>query len=223
MKDDSPTPAEAWATMLEGNARFVAGEPRSHDDLAAAATTAAEGQHPLVAVLSCIDSRVPVEVVLDLGIGEAFVARVAGNVADAHTLGGLEFATELAGTPVLVVLGHTSCGAVKGAIAGAELGHLTGLLADIAPAVQAVGGDDVDAVVAENVDRTVERFALVVRADVHHGVERDDADPDEVVLAVVCSAEHVAVVQHDIDRFAKLVDAAGADRRVRGLRRPVPA
>jgi carbonic anhydrase len=109
---------------------------------------------------------VPVEKVFDLGIGDVFSARVAGNVLDDDLLGSLEFACALAGSKAIVVLGHTACGAVKGALAGAELGHLTGLLARITPAIEDVCGaptqpgatpDVVDAVVHRNVERVVEQ------------------------------------------------------------------
>jgi carbonic anhydrase len=158
------TPHQALAWLREGNVRFVDGERRDRDLLAQAAATA-DGQHPLAAVVGCIDSRVPVEVVFDAGIGDVFVARTAGNVVGGDVLGSLEFATKLAGVKAVVVLGHSSCGAVKGACDGAELGHLTGLLAKITPAVQDVtdgeptpGSDDpelVQQVVEANVRRVV--------------------------------------------------------------------
>ena len=135
------TPEEVVAWLAAGNARFTAGEPRERDLLAQAAATA-DGQHPLAAVLGCIDSRVPVEAVLDAGIGDVFVARTAGNVVDDDILGSLEFATAVAGVHAILVLGHSACGAVAGACSGVELGHLTGLLAKITPAVvEASGGD----------------------------------------------------------------------------------
>lgn len=166
-------PADAVALLRDGNARFVAGEPRPRDP-AAAAAAAVDGQHPLAAIVGCVDSRVPPELVFDLGIGEAFVARVAGTVVDDDVLGSLEFATRLAGTPAIVVLGHSACGAVEGAMDGAELGHLTGLLAKIRPAVveasggpEAPGSDDpalVQRTVEANVTNSV--AAILGRSDV---------------------------------------------------------
>lgn len=97
----------------------------------------ASGQFPAAVILSCIDSRAPAEIVMDLGIDDVFNARVAGNVANADLLGSLEFACGVAGAKVVLVLGHTACGAIKGAIDGVPLGNLTGLLATIAPSVQA--------------------------------------------------------------------------------------
>lgn len=156
------TPAAALAVLHDGNARFVRGEPATRDIREAIRATA-DGQAPFVAVLSCIDSRVPVETVFDLTIGDAFSARVAGNVVNVDVIGSLEFACAVAGTPLIVVLGHTGCGAVKGACDGVELGNLSALLAKIQPAVDATEADGerssgnaawVDAVARENVERS---------------------------------------------------------------------
>lgn len=124
----------------------------------------AAGQFPAAVLLSCIDSRAPAEVIMDLGIGDIFNCRVAGNVENKDILGSMEFARKLAGAKVVLVMGHTACGAVKGAIDNAELGNLTGLLAKIKPAVQASNykGERsaknyafVDAVARKNVEITV--------------------------------------------------------------------
>lgn len=133
------TPEAVLAELRAGNERFTRGAATDRDLLAQAAATAG-GQHPIAAILGCIDSRVPVEAVFDQGIGDVFVGRTAGNVVDADVLGGFEFATALAGAKAIVVLGHTACGAVKGACDGAELGNLTQLLAKITPAVETVSG-----------------------------------------------------------------------------------
>lgn len=116
-------------------------------------------------VLGCIDSRVPPELVFDQGIGDIFAPRIAGNFLNTDILGSIEFATELAGAKSIVVLGHTACGAVKGACDGAQMGHLTHTLSNLAPAVYAVGDDKgerssknpvfVEAVAEENVRQTV--------------------------------------------------------------------
>lgn len=162
----SSTPVDVLARLQAGNERFAGGRATDHPLLEQAAETAG-GQYPLAAVLGCIDSRVPVEAVLDVGIGEVFVARSAGNVVDDDVVGGFEFATELAGAKLIVVLGHSACGAVKGACDGAELGNLTQLLAKIAPAVKAESdgespgsGDTafVDRVIATNVANSVAAF-----------------------------------------------------------------
>lgn len=121
------TPDEVFAQLKEGNRRFVEGRLTPRDYNAQAAATAS-GQYPKAAVLSCLDSRVPPEIVFDQGIGDLFVGRVAGNFENTDLLGSLEFATAVAGVPLIVVLGHTSCGAIKGAVAGVELGNLTAML-----------------------------------------------------------------------------------------------
>ena len=109
------TPAEVLADLKAGNERFVAGELTERDYMAQAEATAA-GQYPKAVILGCVDSRVPPEVVFDQGIGDVFAGRVAGNFLNDDLLGSIEFATKVAGSKLVVVLGHTSCGAVKGAI-----------------------------------------------------------------------------------------------------------
>lgn len=157
-------PAQVLAELMKGNARFAAGQSTAQDITARRAATA-KSQHPKAVILSCLDSRVPVEMVFDRGMGDIFVGRVAGNVEDNDQLGSMEFATKLAGAKLVMVLGHTSCGAVRGACDGAKMGHLTGVLAKIRPAVKAVEDANgaptssnaafVDKVAAENVRRTV--------------------------------------------------------------------
>jgi carbonic anhydrase len=129
------TPEEAMARLEDGNARFVAGETVNCDLMAQVRATAT-GQAPFAAVVGCIDSRVPPELVFDQRIGDIFSARIAGNFVNTDIIGSLEFATRLAGAKLIVVLGHSECGAVKGAIDNAELGNLTATLANIRPAIQ---------------------------------------------------------------------------------------
>jgi carbonic anhydrase len=135
-KRDALSPDQILALMKKGNERFRKGERDNRDFLAQQRITA-KGQYPAAVLLSCIDSRAPAETVMDLGIGDIFNARVAGNIANDDILGSMEFACKLAGAKVVLVMGHTACGAIKGAIDNAELGNLTGLLAKIKPAVQA--------------------------------------------------------------------------------------
>lgn len=159
------TPAQALADLKAGNERFVASKTTDRNWIAEAEYTAENGQYPKAIILSCLDSRVPVEVVFDQGIGDVFVGRVAGNFENTDMVGSFEFGTAVAGSKLIVVLGHTSCGAVKGAIQRAELGNLTATLANIRPAVDAahralpgVSKDDpefVQRVVEENVRMTV--------------------------------------------------------------------
>jgi len=133
---DRLTPAQIIEMMKQGNERFRAGKMLPHDYLAQKRASAG-GQYPAAAILSCIDSRAPAEIILDMGIGDTFNARIAGNIVNDDLLGSLEFACAVAGAKVILVMGHTACGAIKGAIDDAKLGNLTGLLAKIKPAVQA--------------------------------------------------------------------------------------
>ncbi len=162
------TPAQVLESLKRGNGRFASGHPRSRDTLHDQRTTAA-GQYPHAVVLSCIDSRAPAEIVFDTGIGDIFNARIAGNIVDNDLAGSMEFACKVAGAKLVsFVMGHTSCGAVKGAIDDVKLGNLTGLLKKIDPAVDAVRnvpGDRtskntkfVEAVAEENVRLTVQRI-----------------------------------------------------------------
>jgi carbonic anhydrase len=160
---DKLTPDEIIALMREGNQRFRLGKESPHDYLAQQRASA-KGQYPAAVILSCIDSRAPAEKIMDLGIGDCFNARVAGNVANGDILGSMEFACRVAGAKVVLVMGHTACGAVKGAIDGVQLGNLTGLLAKLRPAVSATAyaGERsaknygfVDAVARKNVELTM--------------------------------------------------------------------
>lgn len=159
------TPEMVLTQLKEGNARYAAGK-LSDPNVRASIAAAASGQYPKAVVLSCLDSRIPVEVVFDQGIGDLFVGRVAGNVENDDLIGSFEFATKLGGAKLLVVLGHDECGAVKGACDHVKLGKLTGLLDKIMPSVNAVDGfahdqrhskhkPFVDAVVKQNVLQTV--------------------------------------------------------------------
>jgi carbonic anhydrase len=160
---DRLTPDDILALMKEGNERFYTGKRQDHNYLAQQRASA-EGQYPAAVLLTCIDSRAPAETILDLRIGDVFNSRVAGNVENADILGSMEFACKLAGAKVVLVMGHTACGAIKGAIDNAELGNLTGLLAKIKPAVAATTytGERtaknyafVDAVARKNVELTI--------------------------------------------------------------------
>jgi carbonic anhydrase len=150
------TPAKALDALKEGNTRFRAGTSiQKH--LPAKVKASAAGQYPFAVVLSCMDSRVPVETVFDQSIGDLFSIRVAGNVVNPDNIGSLEYAAKVIGTKLIVVLGHTNCGAVKGAIDNVKLGSLTELVAKIQPAVKASGPGTskdhayVDKVAEENV------------------------------------------------------------------------
>ena len=131
------SPDQALAELRAGNARFVAGQRRPRDFHASVRATAA-GQYPFAVILSCLDSRMPVEIIFDQGIGDVFSVRVAGNVLDGDILGSLEFACRASGAKLIAVVGHSRCGAIKGAVDDVEAGNLTDLLARIKPAVAAV-------------------------------------------------------------------------------------
>ena len=134
---NSISPKQAVELLKEGNQRFMADKKASRNLLEQVDDTST-GQYPFATILSCIDSRVSSELIFDQGIGDIFSVRIAGNFVNEDILGSMEFACRLAGTKVIVVLGHTSCGAVKGACDDAKLGNLTTMLAKIKPAVEAV-------------------------------------------------------------------------------------
>jgi carbonic anhydrase len=131
------TPEGAVSLLKEGNARFLENKKANRNLLDQVSQTAG-GQYPFATILSCIDSRVSAELIFDQGVGDIFSVRVAGNIVNEDLLGSMEFACKLAGTKVIIVLGHTSCGAVKGACDDAKMGNLTVLLSKIKPAVEAV-------------------------------------------------------------------------------------
>jgi len=133
---DAMRPQQVLQWLLAGNQRFRSGKPRAHPLLAQKAATR-DAQHPAAVILSCIDSRAPVELVLDTGIGDVFSARVAGNLVSADMLGSMEFACAVAGAKLVLVMGHTGCGAIKGAIAGAGLGHLAQMTERLRSAAEA--------------------------------------------------------------------------------------
>lgn len=135
---EATTPRDAYQKLKEGNKRFKA---KSHEkrDLLQQANDSAGGQHPFATILSCMDSRTSVELIFDQGLGDVFSIRIAGNVVNDDIIGSMEFATQVVGSKLLVVLGHTSCGAVKGAVQDVELGRLTGLLEKIKPAIAKAG------------------------------------------------------------------------------------
>jgi len=131
---DSLTPDQVVQAFLDGNERFLSGRQRDRDFLGEMKSSAT-GQYPAAIVLSCIDSRTPVEVISDLGIGDTFNAKVAGNAVNDDILGSMEYACAVAGAKLVLVMGHTSCGAIKGAIDNVVLGNLTLLLARFKAAI----------------------------------------------------------------------------------------
>ena len=130
------TPQKALELLREGNQRFLNNQMVTRNLLQQQKETS-EGQYPFAVILSCIDSRTSSELVFDLGLGDAFNARIAGNIVNEDILGSMEFACKVAGAKIIVVLGHTKCGAVKGACDHVEMGNLTSLLTKLKPAVDA--------------------------------------------------------------------------------------
>lgn len=160
------TPTAALERLKAGNDRFVAGQPL-HRDFVAERTATAKGQYPFAVVLNCLDSRSAAEQIFDQGIGDVFSARVAGNILNDDILGSMEFACKAAGAKLIVVVGHTKCGAIKGACADVQLGNLTGLLDKIKPAATTLPADAkttlskdayVDAVAAANVKLVMQQI-----------------------------------------------------------------
>ncbi|MBT6160630.1 carbonic anhydrase family protein [Flavobacteriaceae bacterium] len=166
---DLMTPEKALQELKNGNERFVQKKQLSRDLMQQVGETST-GQFPFATVLSCIDSRVSSELIFDQGIGDIFSVRIAGNFVNEDILGSMEFASKLAGTKLILVLGHTACGAVKGACDHARLGNLTALINKIEPAVAAVkqpqeeglrnssNSDFVNEVAAQNVRMTVDNI-----------------------------------------------------------------
>lgn len=160
------TPAKAKEMLVEGNKRFINNQKANRNLLEQVKETST-GQHPFAIILSCIDSRTSSELIFDLGLGDIFNARIAGNIVNEDILGSMEFACKVAGSKLVVVLGHTKCGAIKGACDHVELGNLTGLVKKIEPAVNAVetegdrtsaNAEFVEKVAEENVHRMLDEI-----------------------------------------------------------------
>ena len=163
------SPEKALQFLKEGNIRFQS-NLKAHRSLLEQVNDTSEGQFPFATILSCIDSRVSAELVFDQGLGDIFSIRIAGNFVNEDILGSMEFACKLAGTKLIVVLGHTSCGAIKGACDHTQLGNLTAMLQKITPAVDAISIpkeqnlrnssniEFVDTVAAKNVELTMDRI-----------------------------------------------------------------
>jgi carbonic anhydrase len=128
------SPSMALNLLKEGNKRFVS-NLKINRNLLQQANETSDGQHPFAVILSCIDSRTSAELIFDQGLGDVFSVRIAGNIVNEDILGSMEFGCKVAGAKIIVVLGHTKCGAIKGACDNVELGNLTSLIAKIKPAV----------------------------------------------------------------------------------------
>lgn len=166
----SISPKMAIDLLKEGNARFTSNQPL-HRDLGGQVNQTATGQYPYACILSCIDSRIPTEIVFDQGVGDIFNARVAGNFVNEDILGSMEFACAAAGSKLIVVMGHTSCGAVKGACDHVELGNLTGMLDKIMPAVDGTEtneGEDRSSKNMEFVNRVSKKNVEMTIQNIHN-------------------------------------------------------
>lgn len=152
------TPAMALELLKDGNKRFV-NNLKVNRNLLQQANETSDGQHPFAVILSCIDSRTSAELIFDQGLGDVFSVRIAGNIINEDILGSMEFGCKVAGSKIIVVLGHTKCGAVKGACDHVEMGNLTALLTKIRPAVD----DEVTIKENRNSDNAefVEKVAII--------------------------------------------------------------
>ncbi|TXK49680.1 carbonic anhydrase [Pontibacter qinzhouensis] len=158
---DQLTPQSALDLLIEGNKRFVS-NLKLNRNLLQQVNETSQGQHPLAIILSCIDSRTSAELIFDQGLGDIFSVRIAGNIVNEDILGSMEFACKVAGAKLIVVLGHSNCGAIKGACDDVELGNLTGLIGKIKSSMQGMEYQgDRTAANSEFVEQVAER-------NVHH-------------------------------------------------------
>ncbi|MFH1321696.1 MAG: carbonic anhydrase family protein [Bacteroidota bacterium] len=165
------TPAKALDILKEGNKRFVQ-NLKANRDLLRQVNETADGQYPYAVILSCFDSRTSAELIFDLGLGDIFSIRIAGNVINKDILGCMEFACKLAGSKLIVVLGHSDCGAVKSACDNIRLGNLSGLLDKLKPAIdslKAVGGEDTSSNNAVYVQKVAGRNVLIAIEQIKQG------------------------------------------------------
>ncbi len=181
----SLTPEAALKILQQGNHRFVNNLKANHDLLQQANATV-DGQYPFAIILSCIDSRTSVELIFDQGLGDVFSVRVAGNIINDDILGSMEFACKLAGSKLIVVLGHSRCGAIKGACDDVRLEHLTGLLEKIKPSVESVRQQ------AHNTIDNEQQVQLVAEANVQATVKQIMEQSD--VLREMISQGDIGIV-----------------------------
>jgi carbonic anhydrase len=190
-RQEGVSPDEAVALLKAGNERFVTGKTVNCDLMTQVKETA-NGQAPFAAILGCIDSRVPPELVFDQRIGDVFCARVAGNVVNPDIIGSLEYATKVVGARAIVVLGHSECGAIKGAVDDVQFGDLTGLLARIKPAVDATKTD------GERSSKNHTFVQAVADANARMGADLLQAQ-SQILDDLVKSGElHIVSAMHDV-------------------------
>jgi carbonic anhydrase len=190
----SLSPVDALQILKEGNQRFC-GNLKANRNLLQQVNETKDGQFPFAAILSCIDSRTPAELIFDQGLGDVFSARVAGNVVNTDILGSLEFACQVAGAKLVVVVGHSRCGAIKGACDGVELGNLTKLLGKISPAVEAVR-DPVDA--AARTSGNAEFVEAVSHENVRQAVNAISERSDVLMKLQASGAINIVGAMYDV-------------------------
>ena len=189
------TPEKAIEILVEGNKRFV-NNLKANRNLLQQVNETSEGQHPFAIILSCIDSRTSAELIFDQGLGDIFSARIAGNIVNEDILGSMEFACKVAGSKLVVVLGHTRCGAVKGACDHVELGNLTGLVKKIEPAVNSVKTE------GERNSKNAEFVEKVAEANVHLAL--DEIQEKSPILREMIEKGEIGIVggMYDVETGA---------------------
>jgi len=197
------TPAEALQKLKEGNFRFI-NNMLVNKDLLFRVIETKDGQAPFAAILSCMDSRVSAELVFDQGLGDIFSIRIAGNIVSNGILGSLEYATAVAGAKLILVLGHTNCGAVKGACDHVELGHLSELLGNIKPALE-----QETATIHDRTSNNAEFVYAVTKLNVEHSVK--EILERSSIIKQLADEGKVAVVPAIYDVATGKVTFAGFD------------
>ena len=191
---ESLSPADALQILKDGNQRF-SGNLKTNRNLLQQVNETRDGQWPFAAVLSCIDSRTSAELIFDQGLGDIFSARIAGNVVNTDILGSLEFACQVAGAKLVIVVGHSRCGAIKGACDGVELGNLTKLLGKISPAIEAVR-DPVDS--AARTSANPEFVEAVASENVRQAVRAISEQSDVLMEMQAAGAIHIVGAMYDV-------------------------
>ncbi len=186
------TPSMALDLLKEGNKRFI-NNLKINRNLLQQANDTSDGQHPFAVILSCIDSRTSAELIFDQGLGDIFSVRIAGNIVNDDILGSMEFGCKVAGAKIIVVLGHTKCGAIKGACDNVTLGNLTGLLAKIKPAV------DLEVATSTNRDSSNSSFVENV-AELNVSLSVKNILLQSVIISEMVKNEEITIVGgvHDI-------------------------
>ncbi len=189
---DSMTPADALHLLKEGNFRFFNNLSYNRDHLVRVNETK-DAQFPFAAILSCMDSRAPAEMIFDQGLGDIFSIRIAGNIISPGILGSLEYATAVAGSKLIVVMGHTNCGAIKGACDDVQLGNLTSLLAHIRPAVELE-----HTITEERNSKNTDFVQKVTALNVRHSVESILAESKVIRDLVTAGKVSIVAAIYDV-------------------------